>query len=83
MAVGWQKAGHFGAEIMATSRPESAARLLQASDSVKHKYGVARDTSADMQELRARILARIGEPQPLVDISLPEAIETARAIFAG
>ncbi len=70
------------AEIMAPSRPGAAARLLQASDSVKQKFGVARDTSADMQALRAEMVAHIGQLEPPADVSLDEAIETARAIAA-
>jgi non-specific serine/threonine protein kinase len=67
-------------EITAKSQPRAAARLLRASDTVKQKYGVARETWAETQELRGEIDAGAGPLEPPEDISLDDAIEMARAI---
>jgi predicted ATPase/class 3 adenylate cyclase len=74
----------YSAEIMAASQPPAAAQLLQASDSVKQRYGVTSKTTADMQQVRASIMARIDEHaaqpfrEPAVDMSVDDAIEIAR-----
>jgi predicted ATPase len=74
----------YSAEIMAASQPPAAAQLLYASDSVKQRYGVASKTTADMQQVRARIMAEIGEHaaqafrEPAVDMSVDDAIAIAR-----
>jgi hypothetical protein len=58
---------------------------LHTSDSVKQRYGVTSKTTADMQQVRARIIAKMGEysgqpfPEPAVDMSIDEAIEIALA----